>query len=124
MLSMISKKRWGSSPSDLEEQEVMIKNRSRTLTVPHPTRKIFWHTVCILYAAYSYRVFRIGTILPEFLYDNTDFDRILKSEMNSINKLAYFYDGSLNETVAKKAFPGLLIDQFRQTVNEIGQDNY
>lgn len=112
---MISKRRWGL-PSDIEEQEVMIKKSVDDLNCATPYQKNI--------LAYSHKVYRIGAILPEYLYDNSDFYRILKSEMKSINQLAHFYDGSLNETIARKAFSGLLIDQLRQTVNEKGQDNY
>ena len=110
-----SSKRWGL-PFTLEEQAVMHKKtiEGRRNSTP------FMKNVLVA----SYRVFRIGALLPELLYDNFNVDRIIFSELKTIANMGTFYDGSLNEVLTKTAFPGLHIKQIRHSVNDLVNENY
>ena len=115
IISRDSTKRWGT-PSSLEEQEVMHKKTIEDRRNSAP----YMHNVLVT----SYRVFRIGALLPELLYDAFNVDRIIVSELRTIANMGTFYDGSLNEVLTKTAFPGLHMKQLRHSVKDLENENY
>jgi hypothetical protein len=114
-IAIIANRKWGLT-SSFSEQIATIKKtvEDKRVTTPYQ-RNLF---------VKNFRVFRLGVLIPEYLYDALDVDRILKSEMRTVNNLSSFFDGSFNAVLARRAFPGIFIDQLRRSVDDIKNENY
>ena len=109
-IAIIATRKWGFASTLLEQTVMMKKAIEDKRSCTNYQRNLL---------ITNHRFYRLGALLPEHLFDAFDVDRILKSEMRTANNLSTFFDGSFNEVLARRAFPGIFIDQIKVSFNEI-----
>ena len=114
-ISVLASRKWGYASSFPEQVAIFKKTVEDKRVTTSYQRNLF---------VTNFRVFRLGALIPEYLFNALDVDRILKSEMRAVNNLSTFFDGSFNAVLARRAFPGIFLDQLRISVDDIKNENY